>query len=79
MYVQRGILEILNYKTLVMKKTLLSLILLCGLAWACNNDKKEEKSSTVDTTTKVAPAPMPDTSHGDSTVRGEQPIPPKSN
>lgn len=64
-----------------MKKTLLSLILLCGLAWACNNDKKEEKSSTVDTTTKVAPVPMPpDTTHmGDTTGKGEQAPPPKTN
>ena len=62
-----------------MKKALFSLILLSGLIISCNNTAKEEKTEKKDTI--VAPVTPPDsTTHtGDSTGKGEQAPPPKTN
>jgi hypothetical protein len=65
-----------------MKKVFLSLVLLSALTWSCNNSKKEEKTDTKNETVQpapVAPEPKDSTHTGDSTGKGEQAPPPKTN
>lgn len=65
-----------------MKKAFLSLVLLSALTWSCNNSKKEEKAETKDSTVQpapVTPTPTDSTHTGDSTHKGEQAPPPKTN
>jgi hypothetical protein len=65
-----------------MKKVLLSLVLASALLWSCNNSSKEEKKETKDTVVTPAPAPATTpatTNPDDSTGKGEQAPPPKTN
>jgi hypothetical protein len=64
-----------------MKKAFFSLILLSGLIISCNNSAKEEKTEVKDTTVMPTPAPTPpdSTNGGDTTGKGEQAPPPKTN
>ena len=65
-----------------MKKILLICLLSAGTLWSCNNSAKEEKTEVKDTTVMPTPAPTPPdtTNHGgDTTGKGEQAPPPKTN